>query len=505
MGARGFCLLAVAAGLYAVSGCAMHSLTATPAGSAEPPATRVHAAPASTQSAASTDAGPEASGPIASQPKQRPETAAEIRLTAFADDQAPAAASPATPAPAASGMTLAEIEKLALDNNPTIRQLSASITKARGYRGQVGLKPNPTIGYFGSQIADAGTDQHGAFISQEFVTGGKLDQNRRVLDRTLQAQLWDFETQKQRVLTDVRVQFYEALAAQRRIELTDQFHEVTVKGVEVSRRRREAQETSVVDLLQAEVQMSEIDVARQQARVAFKGAMQQLAAVSGTGELPQQTLSGDLKQPVADMNWDSVLQNLLQSSPELQAARFRVSAAQALQRRQQQQAIPNLQTEFGAGADNATGEGLINVTVGVPVPVFNRNTGNISAAYGEYSRAVHEVSRIEASIKSRLAEARQNFDAAAVAVQQYEDEILPRTAQTLELSERAFSAGEFDFLQVLIVRRTYFESNLKYVDSLAALAQARSQIDGLLLTGALDAPADQSGDDGLRGQTFSQQ
>jgi cobalt-zinc-cadmium efflux system outer membrane protein len=205
------------------------------------------------------------------------------------------------------------------------------------------------------------------------------------------------------------------------------------------------------------------------------------------------------------MNWDTVLQNLLQSSPELQAARFRISAAQALQQRQQQQQIPNLQTEIGAGADNATGEGLINVTVGVPVPVFNRNSGNISAAYAEYSRAVHEVSRIEASIRSRLAEARQDFDTAAVAVRQYEEQILPRTEQTLELSERAFSAGEFDFLQVLIVRRTYFESNLKYVDSLAALAQARSRIDGLLLTGGLDAPADQSGDDGLRGQTFSQQ
>jgi cobalt-zinc-cadmium efflux system outer membrane protein len=303
----------------------------------------------------------------------------------------------------------------------------------------------------------------------------------------------------------VRIQFYEALAAQRRIELSDQFHEVTVKGVEVSRRRREAQETSVVDLLQAEVQMSEIDVARQQARVAFRGAMQQLAAVSGTGELPQQSLSGDLKQPIAEMNWDSVLQNLLQSSPEMQAARLRVSAAQAHQQRQQQQKIPNLQTEFGAGADNATGEGLINITVGVPVPVFNRNSGNISAAYGEYSRAVHEVSRIEASIKLRLAEARQDFDEAAVAVRQYENEILPRTAQTLELSEQAFAAGEFDFLQVLIVRRTYFESNLKYVDALALLAQAHARVDGLLLTGGLEAPADQSGDDGLRGQTFSQQ
>lgn len=477
MGTRVLSVFLLVSGVTGISGCAIHSHTL------------ISDVPAPAKAASAVESGPEGSGPTVSESQQ----------------QAVAAEAAESAGPQVAGLSLADIEKLAIENNPTIRQLSASIMKARGFRSQVGLKPNPTIGYFGSQIADAGTDQHGAFVSQEFVTGGKLAQNRRVLDRALQAQLWDFETQKQRVLTDVRVQFYEALAAQRRIELTDQFHDVTVKGVEVSRRRREAQETSVVDLLQAEVQMSEIDVARQQSRVVFRGAMQQLAAVSGTGELPQQTLSGELRQPPAEMNWDTVLQNLLQSSPELQAARFRISAAQALQQRQQQQQIPNLQTEIGAGADNATGEGLINVTVGVPVPVFNRNSGNISAAYAEYSRAVHEVSRIEASIRSRLAEARQDFDTAAVAVRQYEEQILPRTEQTLELSERAFSAGEFDFLQVLIVRRTYFESNLKYVDSLAALAQARSRIDGLLLTGGLDAPADQSGDDGLRGQTFSQQ
>ena len=498
-------VLPAAAGILAVSGCASSSMLVAPPDLTEAAARSGSVAPVA-------DSAPSAVVPVAASAASDSSESLATVATPASDENTPASAlqtaspsAPAEQAPAADGLTLAEVEQLALSSNPTIRQLSASIQKARGFRSQVGLKPNPTIGYFGSQIADEGTDQHGAFVSQEFVTGGKLAQNRRVLDRSLQAQLWDFETQKQRVLTDVRVQFYEALAAQRRIELTDQFHDVTVKGVEVSRRRRDAQETSAVDLLQAEVQMAEIDVARQQARVALRGAVQQLAAVTGAGELPEERLSGELRQEAAEQNWDSILQNLLQSSPELQAARSRVSAAHALQQRQQLQTIPNLQTEIGAGADNATGSGLINVTVGVPVPVHNRNTGNISAAFAEYSRATHEVARIEASIKSRLAATRQDYDAAAVAVRQYDGEILPRAAQTLELSEKAFAAGEFDFLQVLIVRRTYFEANLKYVESLAALAQARARIDGLLLTGGLEPPGDFEGDDSLRSQTFSQQ
>ena len=48
--------------------------------------------------------------------------------------------------------------------DPAILQASASAQKAYGYRNQVGLKPNPILGYQGAQLADAGTDQHLSLI-----------------------------------------------------------------------------------------------------------------------------------------------------------------------------------------------------------------------------------------------------------------------------------------------------------------------------------------------------
>ena len=57
---------------------------------------------------------------------------------------------------------------------------------------------------------------------------------------------------------------------------------------------------------------------------------------------------------------------------------------------------------------------------------------------------------------------------------------------------------------MLVTRRTYFASNLEYIQAQSELAQARSKIDGYVLTGGLDAVIDQSGDDSLRGLTLSQ-
>ncbi len=87
----------------------------------------------------------------------------------------------------------------------------------------------------------------------------------------------------------------------------------------------------------------------------------------------------------------------------------------------------------------------------------------------------------------------------------YETEILPKAEQTLSLSEQAFHAGELNFLEILIVRKTYFESNLQAIQARCNLAQAHARIEGLLLSGALEEPIEFRGDDSLRGQTFSGQ
>ena len=402
-------------------------------------------------------------------------------------------------------MTLFDLEQVALANNPTIRELSAQATQSASLQQQVGRYANPTAGYFGSQLADNGTDQHGAFVEQEFVRGGKLALNQEVLAQSTQVQLWKVESQRVRVLTDVRMRFYEALAAQRQVQLTEEFQQLLRRGVKVAEDRKRAGEGTSVDILQTEIQLREIGLARQRAELRFRGAWQDLVATAGMPTLAPVPLVAELRTGTGDLDWAGTYGSLLGRSPELAAARSQVREAQAYLRRQQVQAVPNVTAQLGAGYDNGTNTGLINLQVGAPLPVFNQNSGNISAAYADYCRATFEVQRIEMGIKSRLARTSQDYDSALVSVRTYENEILPKAQETLDLSEQAYGAGELNFNQILLVRRTYFESNLTYVQALGDLAQAKAHVDGFLLTGGLDAPDAFQGDDSLRGQTFSQQ
>jgi cobalt-zinc-cadmium efflux system outer membrane protein len=405
----------------------------------------------------------------------------------------------------AGGMTLEDFEAIALRNNPAIMTASASASKAAGFREQVGLYPNPSGGYLGQQLADRHTDQQLAYVEQEFVTAHKLQKNQQIHTQQLQSQLWQVEAQRLRVLTDVRTHYYQALAAQVRRDLAKEFQAVADEGVRIAEIRRKALEGSVPEVLQAEIQLNEVDLIRQRAEIAYQAAWRELTSVAGVPGMEPHPLLGSLRVDSTPQDWDLVYAQMLASSPALHAAQAIVARARANVDRQQVQPVPNVLTVWNVGRDMATDSGMYQVQAGVPLPIFNQNQGNISAAHAEYCRATQDVRRIELSIRQGLAQASQNYDSARITVERYENQILPKAKQTLELSEKAYTAGEFGFLQVLVARRTYFDSNLQYNTALMELAQAKWLIDGMLLEGGLNETPDTTLDDGLRGQTLSGQ
>lgn len=405
-----------------------------------------------------------------------------------------------------SGLTLEAIEQLALANNPAIRQANAASARAGGIRTQVGLKPNPTIGYFGEEIGNEGTGGlHGAFVSQTYIRGDKLAWNRRVHDHDVNAMNWQIETQRQRVCTDIRLAFYDALAAQKRLQLATDFRSVARDGVAVSTERVDAKLGARPDVLQSEIQVGEVDLSIQQAEFDLLAARNELAALSGVPDLGDTRLIGELDDVVISRDAETEFAKIVAMSPQLAAAQARIDRARANIRRQQVQAIPNVTTQLGVGGDDGTGNAFANVQLSLPVPVHNRNQGNIRAAQAEYCAATQNVQRIRQSIRRDLAQVIREYNIAEATVLQYQKAILPKAEETLMLMQDAKDAGEFDFLRVLTARRAYFDANLKYVTALGRLAQANAKLDGLLLTGGLSSVVTYDVGDELREQGLSGQ
>lgn len=386
----------------------------------------------------------------------------------------------------AAGMTLAEVEQMAIGSNPSLAQAAARVEAARGRQVQVGLYPNPVAGYIGSEIGNEGrAGQQGGFVNQEIVTAGKLRLNRAVVGQEIEQANWAYQSQRLRVLTDVRRFFYEVLVAQQTVELTEQLVRIGEQGVKSTEELLRAKEVARNDVLQAKIEADSARVLLERARNRHLAAWRSLAAVMGACDMPPRPLVGNVQEGLGQVTWEESLSRLWENSPQLAGARAGVARAQAALARECAGRVPNLDLQTSVQHDNATGDTFASVQVGAPLPVFNRNQGNIRRAQADLMAAQHDVKRTELELQQRLAVAFEQYTNARFQVEKYSKDILPNAQASLKLTTAGYQQGEFGYLSLLTAQRTFFQTNVTYLETLRDLRAAVALLEGNLLSDSL--------------------
>jgi cobalt-zinc-cadmium efflux system outer membrane protein len=395
-----------------------------------------------------------------------------------------------------TGLRLEDLEQLALANNPTMAQVQANLQVALGLSRQAGLYPNPTAGYYGDEIRGGsfGGGKQGAFASQTIVLGGKLGAARRVAKLEAREMETSAQVQRLRVLNNTRALFYQVLAAQRMVEVRQNLVGLAGDAVQTSLQLSNVGQADRPDILQAEVE-------RQQARVSLRIAQQNteaswriLAAVTGKPGLPVSSLEGDL-EAIPDLDYGECLATALRESPEVKLAQQGVERAEATLVQARKAPIPDLQIT-GILVQNSEPldttrrpTGLMGgAQIGVELPVFNRNQGNISAARGKIESAKQELARMKLQLERDLASLFRDYDSARERVRQYKAEMLPRAEEAYRLYQTNYQRMAAAYPQVLISQRTLFQLEADYIEALENAWQSALLIQGFGLGDGLAEP-----------------
>ena len=396
-----------------------------------------------------------------------------------------------------SGLTRTELEQMALSNNPTLAQAAAEIRAARGRQQQAGLYPNPTVGYQGEQIRGGiqGGGEQGFFVGQNIVLGGKLGLSRQVASVEEEQVEVKAEEQRLRVLNNVRVQYYQALAAQEMVALRKKLSQVADDAVITTRQLSNVGQADKPDLLEAEVEADQAELAVVEAEQNQKRVWTELATTVGRPAMPMTHLNGNLSD-MPQGNPEQWLQTITSESPEVKMAQLAVSKAQASLARSRKEAIPDLQLRGGLQqnleANDTTGRpfGLQGFAeVGVEIPMFNRNQGNVSAAQADVERSQQEVQRVQLSLRRRAAMPLADYESSRTAVERYRDRMIPRAQEAYDLYRGKYQQMAAAYPQVLIAQRTLFQLQADYITTLARLWTDAVVLQGFLLTDSMDVGA----------------
>ncbi len=401
-------------------------------------------------------------------------------------------------------MTLEELQQMALQNNPTFAQSAANIQAAEGRKKESGLYPNPTVGYQGEQIrggAFHGGEQ-GFFVQQEVVLGGKLGLNRTIFDQELKQAETEAEEQKVRVITNVRISYLQALAAQQMLELRQNLSKLADDAVDTSHQLANVGQADAPDVLESEVEAQQAELAVTMAEQNQQRVWKALSAVVGNPRLPLTRLEGKLENTLP-VNADELLEKIVNESPAVRIAELGIKRAEAALARARRESIPDLQIRGGMQQNgellyepNGKPVGLQGFAeVGVRIPIFNRDQGNIATARADVERAKLEVERVKLVLRERAASVIQNYSFSQTAVDRYKNQIIPRAQRAYEMYAKKYQEMAAAYPQVLIAQRTLMQLEVSYISALETFATSSVSLQSYLLTDGLEAPSQPGGID----------
>ncbi|HLJ89499.1 MAG TPA: TolC family protein [Candidatus Angelobacter sp.] len=402
--------------------------------------------------------------------------------------------------PEGPALRLEELEQMALTKNPTLRQADAQLRAAQGRKLQAGLYPNPTVGYQGEQIRGGSFHggEQGAFVQQEVVLGGKLKSARNVAEQERQQAVAERDEQKLRILNAVRLAYSQAVAAQETVTLRTSLVKLAQDVVETSKQLFNVGQADQPDVLQAQVEEDQAELALNGAQLNQQRIWKTLAAVVGNPTLPFSRLEGNLED-IPSLDPQEWLQKLLGESPAARIAQLGVARAQAQLDRARREPIPNLQLRGGIEQNQERLEGTTRAVglqgfaeAGVQIPIFNRNQGAIEAARADVERAQLETKRVELLLRERLGPIVQNYLMAKTTAERYRSQTLPRAENAYKLYLQKYNGMTAAYPQVLISQRTLFQLKIDYSAALEAVWSNSIALKGFMLTDGLEAPTSPS-------------
>lgn len=398
-------------------------------------------------------------------------------------------------AESASGpVTVDDFVQLAVSQNPRITRATFAIDQAKGWFVQAGLYPNPVLAVTGDELGDR-TGPGGIWtapqFTQEIVLGRKLSLSQAVAATEVDQSSLAVLRERYAVVGTVRAAFYDLYALERRITVLDELAKLAGDAVRNGQTLLVNQQIARLDLVQLEVELARFRSQAEASRRELPAARARLAAVVGDPRLSITGIAGPFEN-IPHYDDATTLATVLACHPELRTARVGIERAQAAIRRAEAEPIPNLTLSTGYVRQNQNRSDDWVLGVSAPIPLWNRNQGNIRAAKAELGMAIQEVAKVENDLAERVAVAQRSYSAAFKMAEQYRNEILPKAEETNRLSMDAFKGGQFEYLRVIQSQRAVAESRLEYNRALGDAWKAAAELSALLLEEMWPGPTPKS-------------
>jgi cobalt-zinc-cadmium efflux system outer membrane protein len=391
----------------------------------------------------------------------------------------------ATSALADEKITLEQALAEALEKNLSLlaERVNISIAEARLITAR--LRPNPVLSAGGdhldllgtgfNEINNAGPEEFNLRTDFTIERGGKRSSRIAVAQHALGVAELEFLNAVRGLRLEVQSAFVEALLARHRVELARQNLEALNRIVEVNQVRWRAGDVAEVELIRSRVAALQQANALRRAELDLRTVLIRLQTLMGRARpAPDFDVLGELRRETRVAPLEEWLKIALENRPDLLALRRAVQRSAAELQLELARAKPDLTlgSEYRRQQGLAGTGNMLGFFVQIPLPVFDRNQGEIARAREELRQAELRVRALEASIRAEVESAYRQWQSSRESLEQIETAMLAQAREVRDITEYAYRRGEASLLEFLDAQRAFNETMQAYYEARAEYARS---------------------------------
>jgi len=389
------------------------------------------------------------------------------------------AARPGAAAPG-GGVTLEEVLRAAMASHPGLGAAAARVDAARGALRGAREVPNPEVTYqvensrFPGRDLPRGLDPEvSAFVELPLEELYQRGPRVRRANAAVAAAESDYRRAGHEIALEAARAFYRVALAQVSVEAAEEVLAGYDALSEYNRARVAEGVTAGSDLIRVQVERERAATELALERVELARARSELGLFLGWSGPDIDSLRVTFDDAAVTIDLPPLADLLAEAAarrPDLIAARSRVAAAEAEASYQRRLALPRMTATFGTKSVDGVSSMIAGVSV--PVPLFNRNRGEVERAEGERAAAERELEWAERRVRGEVESAYEAAKVLAGQVATLRESFLRRAEESRRITMAAYEEGAASLLEVLDATRALAEARRAYYRAIFAQQQS---------------------------------
>jgi outer membrane protein, heavy metal efflux system len=380
----------------------------------------------------------------------------------------------------AGQLTLQQALQQAFKRNAELAAAALEVKAVEASILQAGARPNPEIATLLEDTRKA-TRTTTIQLNQTLELGGKRDARIRAAEKGRDAAQADYLATRADIQAAVIGAYFAALEAQENLQLLQSSLQLAQRASEITQKRVASGKVAPIEATKARVAEAGVRVELQQATSSLNIARRALAATWGDAIPAFSAIDGHINDLPALPDLAIVLERL-QNSPAFVKTRVEVERRQALVQLERSRRIPDVTVSIGAKRVEQDRQNQMIFGLSIPIPVFDRNQGNLQEALQRADKARDELRGAQLRLDGELRDAYERLKLGRQQVAALQGDVLPAAQNTYEITTKGFELGKFSFLEVLDAQRVLFQTKSQALRALAETHRAATEIERVIGT-----------------------